>query len=142
MRVGSHHKRSRHNVAALDHDLVADAGTSGIEINLVLFRKGFNRTVFLLIRFILVLNVVIESKNQLLRIIDLLRPNALELAHHGRGVVVSHHTMRANGEEVCRAQGSQGPLRHMNLSNLLNNSLSHAKPPYSPTNPQPPPSAA
>ena len=121
---------------------MADAGTSGIEINLVLFRKGFNRTVFLLIRFILVLNVVIESKNQLLRIIDLLRPDALELAHHGRGVVVSHHAVRANGEEVCRTQGSRGPLRHVSLSDFFNDSLSHAKPPYSPTNPQPPPSAA
>src|SRR5579885_1120465 len=104
MRVGSDHERSGYHVTALHHDLVPNARTRRVEIYPVLSGKCFDRPVFLLVRLILVLDVVVQRKHQLLRFVDLLRPNALELAHDRRRVVVRHHPMRANGKEVARTQ--------------------------------------
>src|SRR5215469_4102251 len=54
VRVGSDDERPGHDVPALDHDLVPDARTGGIEVDAVLFSEGFDGAIFLLIRFILV----------------------------------------------------------------------------------------
>ena len=125
VRVGRHNERPGHDVTALDHDLVPDARTGGIEVDAVLFGEGFDSAIFLLIRFVLVLDIVVERKDELFRIMNFLSANAFKLAHHGGRIVVGHNAMRANREKVSRAQRPRWALGHVALSNFFNNSLRH-----------------
>src|SRR5581483_11545219 len=99
---------SRHDVSALNHNLVPDARPRGIEIDSVLFRERLNRAIFLLVGLVLVLNIVVKGKDDLLRVMDLLCTDALELAHDGGRVVVGHDMERANGDEVSGAKRAIG----------------------------------
>ncbi len=112
VRIGGDDERAGHDIAALDHDLVSDARAGGIEIDAMLFGEGFDRAVFLLVGFVLILDVVIEREDELLGIVDFLRADALELAHHRRGVVVGHDMMRAGWRRNLRcAAGGRVPRR-------------------------------
>ena len=51
-------------------------------------RECFDGAVFGTIRIFAVLNVMIERKDQLLRIVNLFRADAFEFAHYRRSVVV------------------------------------------------------
>ena len=125
MRVRSHYERSRYCISALHHDLVTNARACGIEINSVLLGECLYGAIFGLVRFVFVLNVVIECKNKLFGIVNLLRADALEFLHHRRSVVVGHYMMRSNRDEVSRAQGPLWTLAQMRLRDLFNNSLAH-----------------
>ena len=83
VRIGGDDKRSRHNITALHHDLVADARTCGIEIDSVFFGKGLDRAVFLQVDLILILDVVIEGKDKLFGLANLFRADCFELTHNG-----------------------------------------------------------
>jgi hypothetical protein len=104
VRVGGDDERARNHVSALDHDLVADAGTGRVEIDTMLFGEGLDGTIFFLIRFIPVLDVVVKREDELLCVLNLLCADPLELAHDGRGIVVSHDSVRADGNKVSRTQ--------------------------------------
>src|SRR6185369_11836241 len=77
------------------------------------------------IRIFPVLDVVIESKDQLLGILDLLRADSLKLLHHRRGIVVRHHAVRADGAKVPGAQRPLWPLGQMCLRDFFNHGLTH-----------------
>ena len=128
MRIRCDHERTGNYVSAFDHDLVADARARRIEIHAVLFGEGFDGAVLLLVRFVLVLDVVIEGEHHLLRVFQPLRADALELAHDGRRVVVRHAAMRTDGEEISGAQRTIRPFGHVFLRDLLNDGLSHKQP--------------
>src|SRR5437588_248719 len=81
VRVRSNYKRSRYRITALDHYLVSNSRACWVKVHTVLFRESVNGAVLLLISLILVLDVVLERKDQLLRIVNLLCSNALEFAH-------------------------------------------------------------
>ncbi len=111
VRIGGDHKRARHHVPAFHHDLVANAGTGGIKIHPVLLGERLNRAVLLLIRLILILNIVVERKHELLRIMNFLRPDPLKLAHDRRSVVMCHDIARVNGDEISRTERPLRPFR-------------------------------
>ena len=96
-----------------------------IEIHALLFRERFNRAVFLQVRFILILDVMIERERELLRIFHFLRADALELAHHRRGVVVRHAAVRTNRQEIPRPQRPRRPFGHVFLRDFFNDGLTH-----------------
>ena len=108
VRVRGNHEGTGHDIAALDHDLVSNAGPGRIEIDSVLAAKDSIERYFL-IGFVMILNIVIEREDQLLGIVDRLRTNSFELAHHSRGIVVRHHMEGADGNEVAGAQRTAGP---------------------------------
>ncbi len=82
VRVGGDDEGSGHNIAALHHNLVSDARACGIEVYLMFFGKGLNRSIFLQVGLVLILDVVIEREHELPGIENLLRTNRFELAHH------------------------------------------------------------
>src|SRR5580700_11264533 len=100
MRVGCDHEGSRRDISALHHDLMTDAGTRRIEVDAMLFRKCLDGPIFLVIGFVLVLDVVIECEDKLLWVVNLLGADAFELTHYRRGIVVGHHMMRPDRDEV------------------------------------------
>jgi hypothetical protein len=63
VRVGSYDERAGDHVATFDHDLVADAGAGRVEVDAVFFCEGFDGAVFLLVGFVLILDVVVEGEN-------------------------------------------------------------------------------
>ena len=75
--------------------------------------------------FVLILNVVIEGEDQLLGIVNLLRADGLELAHHRRGVVVGHDVMRADGDEIAGAQRALRPLGQVGSARFFQRWLAH-----------------
>ena len=133
VRVRGHHKRSGHNISALHHDLVADARTRGIEINAMIFREALDGLVLVQVRIVLVLDVVVEGKHQLLGILNLLRSNGLKLLHHRRSIVMRHHAMRTDGDEVAGAQRPLRPFGKMRLRDFFNDGLTHPSLPIFPT---------
>ena len=68
----------------------------------MLLGERLNCAILLLIYFVLILNIVIERKHKLRGIMNLLRPDPLELTHDRRSVVMRHDAMRADGDEVSR----------------------------------------
>ena len=90
--------------------------------------NAFDGLVLLQVRIVLVLDVVIERKNQLLGILDLLRPDGLELLHHRRSVVVRHDVVRTDGDEVPGPQRPLRPFGQVCLRDLLNDGLAHTSP--------------
>ena len=83
VRVRGNHERTGDDIAALDHDLVADAGAGGMEVDPMLAGEGFDGAVFLQVGLVPVLDVMVEGENKLTGIANLLCANALELAHNG-----------------------------------------------------------
>ncbi len=128
VRIRCHHKRTRHHITALHHDLVTNARPRRIEIHALLFCKGFNGAILLQVRFIPILDVVIECESKLLRIFHLLRADALELTHHRRRVVVRHAAMRTNREEIPRPKRPRRSFGHVFLRDLFNDGLTHIRP--------------
>lgn len=57
-------------VAFFDEDLVSDASTSGVEVDSILPCKGFDRCVFGKVFRGLVLNIMVEGEDELLRVMD------------------------------------------------------------------------
>ena len=132
VRVGRDYKRSRHDISALNHDLVADARAGRIEIYPVLLREGFNRAVFLQIGFVVILYVVVQGENELPWNTYLLRADRLELAHDSRRVVVRHYVKWPDGNEIAGAPRSLGTIGEVGLSNLFDNCLGHSETPVGP----------
>ena len=50
----------------------------------------------ILVRFVFVLDIVVQGEDQLVFIFDFLRADAFELGHDGRSVVVGHAAVRAD----------------------------------------------
>ena len=73
----------------------------------------------------MILDVMVESKDKLLWIMNLLRTDCLEFTNHRRGIVVRHHVEWPDGDEVTRPQGTVGRLGEVSLRNLLDNRLGH-----------------
>src|SRR5581483_4857682 len=128
MRIGGNDERSRHDISALHHDLVSDAGARRIEVDALLFCERFNRAIFLLVGLVLVLNVVVEGEYQLFGIVNLFCANAFELTHHRGGVVVRHDSMRTNGNEVSGPQRAIWSLSEMALRDFFSYGLRHVTP--------------
>ena len=104
---------------------MADARAGGIEVDAVIFCEGFDGPVLFLVSFVFILDVVVEGEDQLLRIMDLLCADAFEFAHDRRGVVVRHHVVRADGDEVTGAQRALGALGEVSLRDFFNDGLRH-----------------
>src|SRR5215471_12227642 len=104
---------------------MANASTDGVEIGSVFCGEAFDRVVFLEIGLVMILNVMVEGKDELLGIEDSLGADCLELANHGRGVVMCHHMKRTNRDKVAGTNGAIGPIDQMGLSNFLDNRLRH-----------------
>ena len=131
VRIGRHDERTRNHIAALHHDLVSYTRTSGIKVDAVLLGERFDRAVLLLVGFLLVLNIVVESEDELLGIVNLLRADPLELAHDCRRVVMGHYMKRPDGNEVPRAERAIGTFCKVSLRDFFNNGLGHKnRPPY------------
>ena len=75
----------------------------------------------------MILDVMVESENQLFRVMNSFRANSLELAHHGRGVVVSHDVEGTNGDKVTSPQRPLRAFGKMGLGDLFNNCLGHSR---------------
>ncbi len=125
VRIGGDDERARQHVALLDHDLVADASARRVEVDAMLARKLLHATILGQVRLVSILDIVIGGEDRLLRVVDSLGADGLELLHHGRGVVVRHHVIRADGEEVSGAQGTVWSLGHVGLRDLFNDGLRH-----------------
>ncbi len=91
----------------------------------MIFGEALDGPVLLQVRIFLVLDVVIERKDQLLGILDLLRADALELAHHRRGIVMRHHAVRADGNKIPGPQRPLRPLGQVRLRDFFNDGLTH-----------------
>ena len=128
VRIGRDHKRSRHNISPLHHDLVSNTRTRRIEIHAVIFREAFNRLILVQIRVFFILDVVIQRKHQLPGIVNLLRADGLKLLHHRRSIVMRHHAMRPDGNKIPGPQRPLRPLGKMRLRDFLNNRLPHTTP--------------
>src|SRR5579862_6408127 len=87
--------------------------------------KSLYRAVFLDVRLVMILNVVIQGKHQLLRIRNLFRPNRFELAHHSRRVVMGQRVERPNREEVPCTQRTIRAFGHVRLRDFFYNCLRH-----------------
>src|SRR5207237_3484630 len=79
MGVGSDDERTGNDVPLFDHDLMADAGAGGEEVDTVLAGEGFNGAVFFLVLVTLVLNVVVEGEDRLSRLEEFFGVNRLEI---------------------------------------------------------------
>src|SRR5207253_777006 len=113
------------DVPALHHDLVTDTRARGIEVDAMLFGEGFDSAIFFQVRVVAVLDVVVESEHNLVRVVNFFCADTLELAHHRGGVVMGHHAMRADGNEVSSTKGPPGSFGKMRLSDLFNDGLRH-----------------
>ena len=107
-----------------------DPRSRRIEVHTLLFGERFNRAVLLQVRFILILDVMVERERKLLRIFHLLSADALELAHHRRCIVVCHAAVRTNRQEISSPKRPRRPFGHVFLRDffndgLTNNSLAH-----------------
>src|ERR1700751_5511553 len=102
-----------------------NTSTDGVEIGPVFRGEAFNRMIFLHIGLVMILNVMVEGKDELLGIEDSLGADCLELANHGRGVVVCQHMKRTNRDKVSGADRAIGPIGKMGLSDFLDNRLRH-----------------
>src|ERR1035438_6503876 len=118
-------ERTWDHVPAFHHDLVSNARSRRLPIYSLLLGERFNRAILLQVRFVLVLDVMIERERKLLRILHFLGANALELAHHRRSVVMRHAAVRTNGQKIPRAQRTCWPLGHMLLHDFFNDGLAH-----------------
>jgi hypothetical protein len=107
---------------------VANARARGIEIHAVIFRKALDGLILVQIGILFVLDVVVEGKDQLFGILDLLRADGLKLLHHSRGIVMRHHAMRADGNKVPSPQRPFRPLSQMRLRDFFNDGLTHKHP--------------
>ena len=127
IRVGvrSDNEGTRRYITPLDHELMANPGTGRVEIDPTLTSECFDRTILLQVRFVMILYVMVEGEDELLRVVDLLCANRSEFAHHRRRVVMGHDVGRPNGDEVSHAQRAVRAISEMGLSNLLDNRLRH-----------------
>src|SRR5437868_10567640 len=123
MGVGSDDERTGNDVPLFDHDLMADAGAGGEEVDTVLAGEGFNGAVFFLVLVTLVLNVVVEGEDRLSRIENFFGANRLKLLHDRGRVVVRHHVEGVDGNKVTRAKRALGTFRKMRLRDLFNDGL-------------------
>ena len=125
VRVGGDHERTGDDVPLLAHDLVPDPGAGGVEIDPV--RPGERLDPAVLAEVLLggVLDVVVEGEHRLGGVGDARRADPRELRHHRRGVVVRHHVVGADREEVPGRERAARALRHVRLRDLLDNGLSH-----------------
>ena len=115
-------------VALFHHDLMSDARPCRVEICSMKLRETFDGAVFVQIQLVPVLDIVIERKDELSGIPDFLRPDGLELLHHGRSIVMRHHAVRPDGNEVPRPQRPVRPFSQMCLRKLFYNRLPHTSP--------------
>jgi hypothetical protein len=104
---------------------VTDAGAGGVEVDAVLSGEGLDLAVLAEILLARVLDVMVEREHRLCRVGHARRADPFELRHHGRCVVVSHHVVRSDREEVPGAQGAVRSFGHVRLSDLLDDSLTH-----------------
>ena len=82
VRVTGDCKGSRPRIALLDHNLMSNSSSGGVEHNPLLLREVFNVFVFPQIRLRLVLHVVVKGEYNLLSVIDLCRTDRKELCCH------------------------------------------------------------
>ena len=125
VRIRGDDEGSRKDVAALDHDLVADAGAGRIEIDSMFPGEGFDGPVFLQVSLVMILDVVIEGEDQLLGVVDLRGAYRFEFAHHRRRVVVGHGVKRPDRNEVAGAQQAFRAIGEVGLRDLFDNGLRH-----------------
>ena len=101
-----------------------DAGW--IEVDSLAGGEGFDRAIFRSVGFVMVLNIVIEREDRLLGVVDCLRADGFELAHHRRGIVVGHGHER--GRMETKSPVRRGRLRSLgkvSLCDLFDNCLGH-----------------
>src|SRR6266849_2620159 len=131
MRIRCNHERTGDHISPLHHDLVSNARSGRIEVHALLFGERFNRAVLLLVRFILILDVMVECEHELLRVLHLLCADTLELAHHCRRVVMRHTAMRTNRQEIPCPKRPRWPFGHVSLRDFFNDGLTHGDSRYS-----------
>ena len=128
VRVRCNYEGARRDIAALDHDLVSNAGAGWIEVHRVRGGEGFDRAILPLIGFVVILNIVIKREYQLFGVVDSRRTDTFELAHHCRGIVVRQDMEGANGNEVAGAQRPAGSCGQVGLRDFFDNCLGHRTP--------------
>src|SRR5436305_6385991 len=89
--------------------------------------EGRDGAILLLIGLVLILNVVIQREYRLLRVVQLLSANCLELRHNRRRVVIGHEMEGADGDEVSTAKRTIGSFRQVSLRDFFNDGLRHKK---------------
>lgn len=102
MRVGRNGQRLRERIPLLDHNLVANASSRGIEIDTVEGGELLYGFVFFEINGGFVLDVVVEGEDGLGRVEEF-RGDGGEFRHDGGGVVVRHDAVRGDGDEGALA---------------------------------------
>ena len=133
VRVAAHHQAARRDVALLDHHLVADPRAGRVEVDPVLARKRLDLGVLAEVLGRGVLNVVVDGKDRLARVMDLESAVAahdrLELAHDRRRVVVGHDVL---GADVDVVPGVGLPARfqpgRVSRGDFLDDGLMHGSP--------------
>ncbi len=103
---------------------MSDSSSGRIEIHALLLRKLLNLLVLLEVRLTLVLHVMVESHNNLLRVVDLACTNGHELQRNRPGIVMGHAVVRGESNvisrlhnlAICEAEG-------VSLYNLLGQGL-------------------
>jgi len=105
---------------------MADAGTGRVEIHAFLGCEGLDLAILGEVGLRLVLDIVIESENRLVRVVDMIGTYGAKLLHDRGGVVVSHHVPRFQGYNIAGAQRAIRALRYVALGNLLDDRLTHA----------------
>src|SRR5262249_48198047 len=93
--------------------------------------ESLDRAIFLLVGLVLVLNVMVEGKDELFGIVNLFCSNRLELAHDRRRVVMGHDVERADGDEIAGSEGPLRPFRQVRLRDFFNDGLRHGSIPDS-----------
>jgi len=122
--VTGHRHRPWPRVALLHHDLMANSSASWVKVDSLLLGKLLNLLVLLEVRFTLILDIVVERHDDLLRVVDLASPNGHEFQGHRPGVIVCHTPVWREGDIVarlddlalCKAEG-------ISLHNLLGQGL-------------------
>ena len=126
MTVRGHHERTRPGKPILHHDLVSDTTASRVEFHTLLLGKLFNLPVFLQILFGLVLHIMVEGHNNLLRVVQLGGPDGHELERNGPRVVVGHTTVRRDGNIVAGLDELiLGQAHGITLDDFLGKRLGH-----------------
>src|SRR5581483_7599066 len=126
MGVGGYNEGAGYDVTALHHYLVADARSRGIKVDPMLFGESLNSAVFLLVGFVLVLNVVVEREYQLFGIMNFFRADSLEFAHHSGSVVVGHHVKWADGNEIAGPQRTFRSFGQVRARDFFNDGFAHS----------------
>lgn len=83
MTVARYSHRPRKSIPFCSHYLMPNPPSSGIKIHLLSFRELLNLSVLLEVGFALILNVVIQSHDNLFRIFDLGGPNRHKFLRRG-----------------------------------------------------------